>query len=529
VLIYNHDKQMVGVDEETLKQIGYSSLAAFLEEHSDIADLFVKKPGYVHKFQNFSWIDFVRHADAEESKAIIMNGPKHFSCTISITPLFLTEAPDKEGFAVIFKHVRSMSGAGTEIETGPEDIAARAIGEEETELPLPSLETAEQTVLAEPDVFDIPDIPPLSIPDINPDGSLNIPLEIEEEAKAPSKIKPMLGDYINAEEKAYIDNLQTDRSYVYDPHIAADELGLPVELIEEFIGDFIQQAHEFKAPLFDAALKEDFDEVHILSHKLKGVAANLRVEDAFEVLSIINNSRDQVETEANLKQFYRIISKMEGNEVPELIASAEEPSAQTVPESLPPEEDDIYDLGFTLEEPHESVTLEEIEHEPLMPETPSSISMEEDLFIDFETPEVPQEPATPDMLAESAEPHEEIIPAIGDMSRENEIMPAPESAEEPLQYDRKKAALELDLKEQFVDELCSEFKQEAFSRKEALYSAIDTEDFFRVQAIAFEFKGIADNLRIDQISDSLKKLIRNDSAAAAKKEAERFYRLLEQI
>jgi HPt (histidine-containing phosphotransfer) domain-containing protein len=120
----------------------------------------------------------------------------------------------------------------------------------------------------------------------------------------------MLGDYINQEEAAYLDNLKTPGDYQYDPHIAADELGLPVELIEEFIGDFIQQANDFRDDLFDANLKEDFDEVHILSHKLKGVAANLRIEDMRQLMENAQHAKTLEEIEKSLTAFYRKLAAL---------------------------------------------------------------------------------------------------------------------------------------------------------------------------------------------------------------------------
>jgi len=532
LLIYNHEKQMVGVDETTLKQIGYDSLNAFLKEHSDIADLFVKKPGYVHKFQNFSWIDFVQHAEADETKVIVMNGHKQFSCTLDVSPLYMTASPDEPGYLVDFQHIRSLHGAAMDSTAPVIEESAIPINSE-PDLPMDTLDDRESTILEEPDLFDIPDGPPMSIPDINPDGSLDVSMDFDKPSAPTPKEKPMLGDYINPEEKAFIDNLQTAKSYAYDPHVAADELGLPVELIEEFIGDFIQQAHEFKTQLFDAALKEDFDEAHVLSHKLKGVAANLRVEDAFEVLSIINNSRDQIETEANLKQFYRIIAKMEGEEVPELMA-AEASTKETQAPELPDEDDDIYDLGFTLDEPDETITLKESTPPPvkaddktddmfaltLPDDDDSDDNMLDNLYLPPDDgPEeepITLQPATPQEPETTEEPKVETGTSQADKH-------------EPLHYDMKKAAMELDLKQEFVNELCMEFKQEAEAKKEALLLAIDQQDFRRIQSMAFEFKGLSDNLRIDQLSETLKTLIRENSAVSAKEEAERFYQLLKQI
>ena len=128
------------------------------------------------------------------------------------------------------------------------------------------------------------------------------------------------------------------------------ELGLPVDLIQEFIGDFIQQSHDFHDPLFDALAARDLETIKTLSHKLKGVAANLRIEDSFEVLSIINTTKDFDEISANLKYYYHLIAKLEGNESAQLDMSDDvstyeesdvatsipepepEPAAQTVPD-----------------------------------------------------------------------------------------------------------------------------------------------------------------------------------------------------
>lgn len=536
MLIYNHNKELVGIDDETLHHLGYKTLAGFLEEYSDVAELFVKKPGYIHNFQNFPWIDFVLHAEAEDTKAIVQNGKKHFSCNISITPIYLSDAPDQEGYVVYFKHIKSLSGTMETFErpepTSQADIPTD-LSDNDFSLPLEHEEETEPTVLQEPDMFDIPETPPIDLPDLNADGSLAEPQspEVFEPVSAPEKEeKPMLGDYINQEEKSYLDNLQTAKDYVYDPHIAAEELGLPVELIEEFIGDFIQQAHDFHDSLFDAALKEDFDEIHVLSHKLKGVAANLRIEDAFEVLSIINNSRDQVEIEANLKQFYRIIAKMEGKEMPDF---QEMESEEQFDSPLDDHEDDLYDIGKLLD---------------TSPETAESDNSELDKLIDMPKPEeTTLAETTPESTAdETVEPFDlDIIPKedqhlvneakedesfsqiSGNIATDADLTANPET--EPLHYDIKKAAAEIGLKEEFVRSLIDEFVSEAVAKKAELMEAIDTGDLNKIKAIAFEFKGLADNLRIEQVSHALTKLLRTEIPAAVKKEAEHVYGLLNQL
>ena len=207
--------------------------------------------------------------------------------------------------------------------------------------------------------FDPYDHPEKVYPDLEKPLDIDEDIFLKEETKTvetvpqkqPDKVdkSPISDNYFTPSEQSYTDKLQTGEDYVFDPHVAADELGLPVDLIEEFIRDFIQQSHEFHDEILESVAKSDFDNVKILSHKLKGVAANLRVEDAFEMLSIINNSHDQTEIEALLKSFYRTIAKLEGKEVASAApASApEEPSepAQEIAQEIAPEEsldEDIY-------------------------------------------------------------------------------------------------------------------------------------------------------------------------------------------
>ena len=532
MLIYNHNKELVGIDDETLHHLGYKTLAGFFEDYSDVAQLFVKKPGYIHNFQNFPWIDFVLHAEAEDTKAIIQNEKKHFSCTISITPIYLNDAPDQEGYVVHLKQIKAIDGTMETFERAPrEEEPPSALPETDFDLPMASELQNEPTVLQEPDVFDIPEAPPIDLPDLNPDGSLLEPETFTPASEPEKEEKPMLGDYINQDEKAYIDNLQTAKDYVYDPHVASDELGLPVELIEEFIGDFIQQAHDFHDKLFDAALKEDYDEVHVLSHKLKGVAANLRIEDAFEVLSIVNNSRDQVEIEANLKQFYRIIAKMEGKTVPDF--QEMEPEEQ-LGAPLDEHDDDIYDIGMLLETAPEAEKQPEppVEMPPLKEE---SAPVEMPTLNEESTP-VPEEIEPFDMdiipdedkhLVEEAKAQEPYQEMSGNIATDADL--ASGSDFEPLHYDLTKAAAEIGLKEAFVHDLIDEFVSDANAKKSALMEAIDTGDTQTLQKIVFEFKGLADNLRIEQVSRTLTKLLRNETAAARKTEAERFFALLKQF
>ncbi|MBU1668163.1 Hpt domain-containing protein [bacterium] len=83
----------------------------------------------------------------------------------------------------------------------------------------------------------------------------------------------------------------------YSPQTAADELNLPVVLIEEFVDDFIEQARHDKDHLLASYYQKDMDNIHELGHKLKGAASNLRINELADILEEIQfcSDHDQLE------------------------------------------------------------------------------------------------------------------------------------------------------------------------------------------------------------------------------------------
>lgn len=226
MLIYNYQKNFVGIDESSLKTLGFSSFLQLISKTQDFANLFVRTPGYIHNFQHVHWIDFVMCAEPnQESKVIINANDKDFTCNLDIKSFYLKEDPNETSYIVNL-------------------VNLRALTQEE-----PTIEVSEKVVKFEDD-------------------------------------------------------------YIYNSKLACDELGLPQELIEEFIEDFIAQANNVKADLYNSLGEESTQKVKTLSHKLKGVAANLRIEDAFEMLSTINKSDDLLEIEHNLNMFYKTIDNL---------------------------------------------------------------------------------------------------------------------------------------------------------------------------------------------------------------------------
>jgi len=355
MLIYNYQKEFLGIDEKDLKTLGFNSLSELRAEVTDFADLFVKTPGYVHNFQHVHWIDFINYADvSEESKVLINVNSKTFKATLSVSTLFLVDNPTSPAYMVHFHNLRPISKS--EHKSIPADALERELPKVEPQTPSKAFTTpAPKVAPAVHDTYDAPtqsfkpvsqepaplekqyfDEPAtISMPEISEPKLEEKPLDIYEETSVQETSEEILdvGDLsldvfeeepapsapvkqeiptVNTEPavKKEVVQKEWDNGYHYNPHIASKELGLPLDLIEEFIQDFIAQAKEFKSGIYSSIEEGDADNVKILSHKLKGVAANLRIEDAHEVLSAVSATNDIDVIHENLDTFYKNLDEL---------------------------------------------------------------------------------------------------------------------------------------------------------------------------------------------------------------------------
>ncbi len=519
MLFYNHKHEFIGIDEDGLKLLNYTSLEDLLEVCGDVADLFAKEPGYIHNFKSFGWIDFLLHADSDARSAIVHAHGRTFTCTLSVHTLHLCAEPQSNSYIIDMTHVKTLTGDEIKPHTITQKIQPETITTSTTEEspfkqvidPLPDYGHLTPKVLSEPGTLDIPTVEstfePVDTTEEEFYAKLALPLNEEELQETipetpPSPVpseRPMLGDiHYSNEEKGFLDTLHVDKSYKFDPNVAAHELGLPVDLIQEFIGDFIQQAYEFKDELFEAVLKGDISNIKILSHKLKGVAANLRIEDAFETLSIINTSNDTIEIEANLKYFFTIITKLEGKEVPQAarILPISDPAAnQTSKLTEIALDEDIYDLSFK---------------EDLLPSLQEEKNAEEPIF----------EKTFYEDLSETAD-------AVEETQLAEPIIEVPVAL--TLHYDKHFIAGELGIEDDFFDELIGEYKTDALAAGEAITLAIGAFDTHAWKKASSHLKGISDNLRLNEISDELAILSQTNDAQEANKASKRLNNFLQQL
>ncbi|WP_457596837.1 Hpt domain-containing protein [Hydrogenimonas sp.] len=184
MLIYRNDGTLYSVSKKALKLAGYSDMAQFLDDHDDYSELFVKKPGYIYNFENFSWLSFLRNANPEQKRVLIATRDNAtYEAELELEtfyPVEFGEHTPEFFYQVEFKnlHLASESaGSG-----GFEPFAATTAPAFETpESPAkvfeesPTAETRETSV-----TFEIPAAPS--------------PFEIEEPAKAPVEEAPLFFD-----------------------------------------------------------------------------------------------------------------------------------------------------------------------------------------------------------------------------------------------------------------------------------------------------------------------------------------------
>jgi len=561
MLIYNFQKEFLGIDEKDLKILGFNTLDELRSEVTDFADLFVKTPGYVHNFKHVHWIDFINYADvSEESKVLINVNTKTFTATLSVSTLFLIDNPTAPAYMIQLNHLRPLSKS--ENANISSEILDRELPKVEPQKP--KVFTAEKKESAPTVVDQYDETPPLEVPQPSfSEPKIEMPplaedtLSIDEtptveqaaviETVVPEKITPVedsidvneLSLDVFEEEKETSptpptvekqenqDDSSWDNGYQYDPHIASKELGLPLDLIEEFIQDFIAQAKEFKSGIYNSIKEGDVDNVKILSHKLKGVAANLRIEDAHEVLSAVSATADMDVIHENLDTFYKIIAKLAGESTPETNAEPVTPNAETIEipqvqennekEEEPlqltideDEDDDFLTLDFKDEDEGEKVDMLTLDDE----DVPAKIEMPEladDDFLEMETTNLTTE-TEPEIESE-----QQIEAATQD-----------ETPQE-INFSITQAAKEIGIDENSYHELFNDYIVEGKSILKNIETAAANQDFKTIKNETLKFKGMSDNMRVNEFKDELETLMQTTEEDAITHATEKIDTILQKI
>ncbi len=92
---------------------------------------------------------------------------------------------------------------------------------------------------------------------------------------------------------------------------AANDLSLPIELIQEFVHDFIEQAHIETEKMLSAYEQGDLNTIQGIGHLLKGTASNLRINALSDSLYKIQFCEESSNLENLIKEYWGLFSSFE--------------------------------------------------------------------------------------------------------------------------------------------------------------------------------------------------------------------------
>jgi HPt (histidine-containing phosphotransfer) domain-containing protein len=289
-----------------------------------------------------------------------------------------------------------------------------------------------------------------------------------------------------------------------------------------------------------ASLHElDISNVKILSHKLKGVAANLRVVDALEALTVVNTASDFSIIHSNLDRFYRIISKLSG----------ETPTDATTVSNVRSEEDEFVvdfkedefdaplEISIDDSDVPNTIKMPELADDDFQPNEIEEFSPNL-LDIDFDTVdaddlslEVSEINELPDML-DTFDDEEKL--ELLSVDEDKEIQPVTllqtqEKEKVTINYKREAIANEIGIDIESFNELFDDFIDESQVKCKQIRDAISNEnsDLWKVKAM--KLKGMSENMRITELSHELDTIIKSSDSSVALNSIDKIDAMMSQI
>ncbi len=549
MLIYRNDGKLFGISKKALKLAGYHDIEHFNTEHNDYSELFVKRPGYIYNFENFSWLSFLRNAGKEQKRVIISTKDNaSYECELSmeiVYPVEFDENTPEFFYQIEFVNLRLSDGTASSAfedfeesmpaeeafeekileetfakshtgfaaleETKPQSGAEPLLKSEEKReeerkefdfsLALDSTESAERPFEQESqkparneeplEMVDFefgeseqkkeePEKPLFDTVSENgateeePLPSPEIGLKIEHEANSSEDVEPLF--FETEEEKeahteaaaggsAPVTEAKEPSIEMPDIRKVSATLGLPETMVKAFIKEFVTTYMD-DLPEVKAAMTSD--NIHIVkkeAFKLKGIAANLRMEPLTEKLEAL-------------------IKRGNKSDIEEIWT-----------------EIDAY--MYALASLYAPNTAQEIEPQ-----------LEEEARIET----APEEPAAPDSIEK-----DKSVSASGPSSK---LKLEEKDTGASIIFDPNEAAEALGLPESLILEFVNDFIEQAREEMKSFEKAYEKGDISTINEVAHKLKGVAANLRIEDMRQLMENVQHAQNPKEVEKELIEFYHKL---
>ena len=524
MLIYRNDGNLHCVSKKALKLAGYSDISQFLSDHNDYSELFVKKPGYIYNFENFSWLSFLRNAKTEQKKVLIATSDKAtYECELDLEVLFpvdFEEGASEFYYQIDFKNMRLLTGTGdtvTAIEvpsfksTIPEpsvavtgEEAVKTAFEEPVESETASSDTflfeepeaetsgekTESDILFETEPMEEPSAPssekiePLELVDFSfgeeseekPEAEKNAESTETEITPPKAPVFPEAGvpdiglkedvPAVSAPEKETVKAKREETAAspsieMPDIRKVAGTLGLPETMVKAFVKEFVETYFEDLDEVRSAIAANETQALRKEAMKLKGIAANLMMFPLVETLEKVLTSEKDEEAKSVWSEVDAYMNMLAATYSPKKTAQKES---------------------------------------------------EAEISVASEPAEVAQE------IAPAREP------AV--TTSEKRLHLEVTESDETIEFDPAEAANALGLPESLIIEFVNDFIQQAREERTNFEKAYEAEDIKTINETAHKLKGVAANLRIED----MRALMENAQHAKTLDEVEKsltdFYRKL---
>lgn len=419
MLIYNYKKEFIGIDEGDLKVLGLSNLSELKSEADDFAELFVKNTGLIHNFAHIHWIDYVVCGDSNiDYKVLIRLKNREFNASLEIKTIYLNDNPLQKAYMVMLTNLRQNLTGNTTIDDSIQKSSFVAQNSD-IKIDLPPIKQA-------------PEI------QIKPKVEEKISLDLDfGEPKTTPKVEVVK---------------KVEDDYIFNPRITSEELGLPLDLVEEFVCDFVAQANSFKNNMYSHLKDSDLKNLRILAHQLKGVASNLRIQDALDTLIILNTSSDFNELKYALNRFFQIVGKLADDS---------------------------------------SITDETVCHQEY--KNPDLSLAQDDIPDDIRIVQLNENIDKP--IKNSITPKVNI--------KTQQIKPI---------YDKEKVAQEIGLDGAIFNDIFSQYTKEAYSIIKEIKELLSSGDTKRISSLAIELRSMSENMRVTLFNSELENIINRNSS-----------------
>jgi hypothetical protein len=253
LILYDKKGTFLGMGQDELSMLGYEDMHDFVNNYSDFADLFIKRPGYISKFKNFFWIDYMLHSGTPNKNVVLKhkNGTEVESGLV-VSELFLTQEIN-ECTSLYGVELSAMSGTRSFKTDTISDFKTDTTPDFKTDIVSENLELQEETPLQEDDESGVENYISDTQDDLDTSVDFSKEISFGDENIADY---PLPSDFKDEGEQSESDDLGDEQIHLKFPSDSKEEtfddnFKLKINLDEDFLSEDDDKTPELPEVNFD--------------------------------------------------------------------------------------------------------------------------------------------------------------------------------------------------------------------------------------------------------------------------------------